>query len=706
MPKDILQNQESRNALFRGIDELGDAARSQIGPTGHKLISNKKFGALPMAKDGLIVVKDIDLKDPYETLGAKWVCEVANKTWHSAHDGTATATVLAQTILREGTKAIEGGADPERLKSGIDKAVELVLQKIKELALPVKDEAILHVGTTSANGDFQIGSLIAEAIGKVGKYGVIDVRPSGTPSTSLEFREGMQFDCGYLSPYFNTNLDRMEATLESPAVLIYENKIDSLKPLLPLLEQLAKQQKSLLIIAEDIQGEALATLIVNKLRGTVKVAAVKAAALGRQKEAILKNIAELTGGTVIREHKGITLENVSINQLGSANRIVIDHDHTTIVTNATIAADVGSPGRRFGARMPRGSSASRHEKLTAGVAVINVGATTDVELKEKIALVEDATIATKAAMEEGVVPGGGVALLRARQALSILDIGNEDEMTGVEIVKTALSEPLFQIAENAGFDGTSVVEKVLAGNNVNFGFNAINGKIEDLVVAGVVDGAKVTSSALQNAADIAGMILTTDPLTLDPAAASAHNAQPQQTFYFLLDGEHAKGNIVEYGTDVDLVFNYGELTKEALANVKGKRIRRALETGEGFGISVIPRGFTFRNEDGWYKTGRFENGKLTKPVRFLLRANLAEDHDQSDADGEIHDLDTGFLITFHFKGSAQYAFSIPVHLTHSLADEKEPGEAAVTFEIDLDKHLKDAAIAEALLSNALEVRLL
>ncbi|HEY2974971.1 MAG TPA: chaperonin GroEL [Pyrinomonadaceae bacterium] len=524
MAKQVVHGEESRAAILRGINQLADAVKITLGPKGRNVVIDKKFGSPTITKDGVTVAKEIELKDSLENMGAQMVREVASKTSDVAGDGTTTATVLAQAIFREGVKTVAAGANPMALKRGIDKAVERATEEIKRLAKPVKGDAIAQVGTVSANGDATIGNIIAEAMNKVGKDGVITVEESKTMDTSLEVVEGMQFDRGYLSPYFVTDPERMEVVLENPLILIHEKKISSMKDLLPLLEQVAKMGKPMLIIAEDVEGEALATLVVNKLRGTLNIAAVKAPGFGDRRKAMLEDIAILTGGKVISEDLGIKLENVKLEDLGRAKKITIDKDNTTIVEGAGKQSDIEGRVKTLRAQIEETSSdydreklQERLAKLVGGVAVIKVGAATETEMKEKKARVEDAMHATRAAVEEGIVPGGGVALVRAAKALEKFQInkegeGDADEQIGVNIVRRALEEPLRQIVQNAGKEGAVVVERVRAEKNDSFGFNAQTEVYEDLVKAGVIDPAKVTRTALQNAASIAGLMLTTEAM--------------------------------------------------------------------------------------------------------------------------------------------------------------------------------------------------
>ncbi|MEO8434806.1 MAG: chaperonin GroEL [Pyrinomonadaceae bacterium] len=524
MAKQVIHGEESRAAILRGINQLADAVKITLGPKGRNVVIDKKFGSPTITKDGVTVAKEIELKDALENMGAQMVREVASKTSDVAGDGTTTATVLAQSIFREGVKTVAAGANPMALKRGIDKAVERCVEEIKRMAKPVKGDAIAQVGTVSANGDANIGSIIAEAMSKVGKDGVITVEESKTMETALEVVEGMQFDRGYLSPYFVTDPERMEATLENPLILIHEKKISSMKDLLPLLEQVAKMGKPMLIIAEDVEGEALATLVVNKLRGTLNIAAVKAPGFGDRRKAMLEDIAILTGGKVISEDLGIKLENVKLEDLGRAKKVTIDKDNTTLVEGNGKQSDIEGRVKTLRAQIDETSSdydreklQERLAKLVGGVAVIKVGAATETEMKEKKARVEDAMHATRAAVEEGIVPGGGVALVRAAKALEKFltnkeGEGDPDEQIGVTIVRRALEEPLRQIVQNAGKEGAVVVERVRNEKNENIGFNAQTEQFEDLVKAGVVDPAKVTRTALQNAASIAGLMLTTEAM--------------------------------------------------------------------------------------------------------------------------------------------------------------------------------------------------
>jgi chaperonin GroEL len=529
MAKQIIHGEESRAAILRGINQLADAVRITLGPKGRNVVLGRSYGSPTITKDGVTVAKEIDLKDSMENMGAQMVREVASKTSDVAGDGTTTATVLAQAIYREGVKTVAAGANPMALKRGIDKAVERATAAIKKLSKPVAGDMIAQVGTISANGDAAIGELIAKAMGKVGKDGVITVEDAKTMETDLEFVEGMQFDRGYLSPYFITDAEKMEAVLENPVILLSEKKITSMRDLLPILEQVAKLGKPILIIAEDVEGEALATLVVNKLRGTINVVAVKAPGFGDRRKELLQDIGILTGGKVISEDLGIKLENVKIEDLGRAKKVTINKDNTIIIDGAGNTVDLKARVKVLRSQIEDSSSdydreklQERLAKLVGGVAVIRVGAATETELKEKKARVEDAMHATRAAVEEGIVAGGGVALIRAAKALDKFKvfeadedgetIGDPDEQIGVNIVKRALEEPLRQIVQNAGKEGAVIVEKVRVSKDPNFGYNAATETFEDLVAAGIIDPAKVTRCALQNAASIAGLMLTTEAL--------------------------------------------------------------------------------------------------------------------------------------------------------------------------------------------------
>jgi chaperonin GroEL len=517
--KQIVYSENSRQAILRGVNQLADAVKVTLGPKGRNVVLEKKFGGPTITKDGVTVAKEVELRDPLENMGAQMVREVASKTSDIAGDGTTTATILAQSIYREGVKSVAAGANPMALKRGIDKSVELVVKEIEKLAVKVtSDDKIAQVGTISANGDAEIGNTIAEAMKKVGKDGVITVEESKTMHTELQTVEGMQFDRGYLSPYFISDPDRMEAVMENPYILINEKKISNMKDLLPLLEQIARSGSPLLIIAEEVEGEALATLVVNKLRGTLNVCAVKAPGFGDRRKAMLEDIAILTGGKALMEETGIKLEGVRLEDLGRAKRVVVDKDNTTVIDGAGVEATIAGRIKQLRAQIEETTSdydreklQERLAKLAGGVAVIKVGAATETEMKEKKARVEDALHATRAAVEEGIVPGGGVALLRASGVLADLHLGG-DEQIGVQIIKRACEEPVRQISGNAGFEGATIVEKIRANNEPNFGFNAATGVFEDLVAAGVIDPAKVTRSALQNSSSISGLMLTTEAM--------------------------------------------------------------------------------------------------------------------------------------------------------------------------------------------------
>ncbi|MBX3288641.1 MAG: chaperonin GroEL [Acidobacteria bacterium] len=523
MAKQVIHGEDSRSAILRGVNQLADAVKVTLGPKGRNVVIDKKFGSPTITKDGVTVAKEIELKDTLENMGAQMVREVASKTSDVAGDGTTTATVLAQAIFKEGVRTVAAGANPMALKRGIEKAVTEVVGEIGRLAKPVSGDAIAQVGTVSANGDKTIGSIIAEAMDKVGKDGVITVEESKTMDTLLEVVEGMQFDRGYLSPYFVTDADRMEAALDEPFVLINEKKISNMRDLLPILEQVAKSGRPLLIIAEDVEGEALATLVVNKLRGTLNVAAVKAPGFGDRRKAMLEDIAILTGGKVISEDLGIKLESITIEDLGKAKKITIDKENTTIVEGAGSGEAIDGRVKTIRNQIEETTSdydreklQERLAKLVGGVAVIKVGAATETEMKEKKARVEDAMHATRAAVEEGIVAGGGVTLVRASKVLDNFSAGEDhDEQIGVNIIKRAVEEPLRQIVANAGKEGAVIVEKIRAEDNEAYGFNAATEVFEDLVAAGVIDPAKVTRTALQNAASIAGLMLTTEAMIAD-----------------------------------------------------------------------------------------------------------------------------------------------------------------------------------------------
>jgi chaperonin GroEL len=531
--KMVVHGDQSRHAILEGVNKLADAVKVTLGPKGRNVVLDRKFGSPTITKDGVTVAKEIELEDKLENVGAQMVKEVASKTSDVAGDGTTTATVLAQAIFREGLRMVAAGANPMALQRGIQKVTERVVEEIKKLSKPVKGDEIAQVGTISANGDRTIGELIARAMEKVGKDGVITVEESRTMETTLEVVEGMQFDRGYLSPYFVTNPERMECVLEDPLILIHEKKISSIRDLLPLLEQVAREGHPLLIIAEDVEGEALATLVVNKLRGTLNICAVKAPGFGDRRKAMLEDIAVLTGARVISEDLGIKLENVKVEDLGRAKKVTVDKDNTTIVEGAGKREEIDGRVRQIRVQIEETTSdydreklQERLAKLVGGVAVIKVGAATETELKEKKARVEDAMHATRAAVEEGIVPGGGVTLLRAQKALDNFKLEDEDERAGGQIVRRALEEPLRQIAQNAGNEGSVVVEKVREGKPASYGFNAATEQYEDLVKAGVIDPTKVTRTALQNATSIAGLLLTTEAVVFEIPEEKGKGALP------------------------------------------------------------------------------------------------------------------------------------------------------------------------------------
>ena len=518
MAKQIVYGEVSRRMIIEGVNKLANAVKVTLGPKGRNVVLDKKFGSPTITKDGVTVAKEIDLKDPFENMGAQMVREVASKTSDIAGDGTTTATVLAQAIYREGAKNVAAGANPMEVKRGIEQAVEAVVGALQKMSTPVKGDMISQVGTISANTDATIGTIIAEAMDKVGKDGVITVEEAKTLETSLEVVEGMQFDRGYLSPYFVTDPERMEVVLENPFILIHEKKISAMKDLLPLLEKVAKSSRPLLIIAEDIEGEALATLVVNKLRGTLHVAAVKAPGFGDRRKAMLEDVAILTNGKAITEDLGLKLENLQVEDLGTAKKVTVDKDNTTIIEGGGTQQAIEGRVKQLRAQVEDTTSdydreklQERLAKLVGGVAVIKVGAATETEMKEKKARVEDAMHATKAAVEEGIVPGGGVALLRAAAALDGLKVDG-DQQLGVNIIRRALEEPMRWIAQNAGFEGSIVVQKVRDLKNRDEGFNAQTETYENLVKAGVIDPTKVVRSALQNAGSIASLLLTTEAL--------------------------------------------------------------------------------------------------------------------------------------------------------------------------------------------------
>lgn len=520
MAKSIVFSDEARQAILRGVDKLANTVKVTLGPKGRNVVIEKKFGSPLVTKDGVTVAKEIELKDALENLGAQMVKEVASKTSDVAGDGTTTATVLAQAIYKEGIKNVVAGSNPMDLKRGIDKAVEAVVAELKKMSKPIQGKKeIAQVGTISANNDTEIGNIIADAMEKVGKDGVITIEENKSTETVLDVVEGMQFDRGYLSPYFVTDAENMEAVLENPYLLICDKKITNMKELLPILEQLAKQNAQFLIIAEDIEGEALATLVVNKLRGTLNCAAVKAPGFGDRRKEMLKDIAVLTGGQVISEELGLKLENAKISDLGRAKKVVVEKENTTIVEGAGSTDDIQARVNVIKKQIEETTSdydreklQERLAKLVGGVAVIKVGAATETEMKEKKARVEDALHATKAAVEEGIVPGGGVAILRASRAIAQLKDLNHDQKVGADIVRRALEYPVRQIAENAGFEGSIVVNKILDSEKDTFGFDAASEIYTDMIEAGIIDPTKVTRSALQNAASVAGLMLTTEAM--------------------------------------------------------------------------------------------------------------------------------------------------------------------------------------------------
>jgi chaperonin GroEL len=518
MAKQIIYSDDSRQAILRGVNQLADAVKVTLGPRGRNVVLEKKYGGPTITKDGVTVAKEIELKDPLENMGAQMVREVASKTSDVAGDGTTTATILAQAIYREGVKAVTAGANPMAVKRGIDKSVELVVEELQKLSKPVSGDMIAQVGRISANSDSTIGDVIAEAMQKVGKDGVITVEESKTMTTEMQTVDGMQFDRGYLSPYFVTDPDRMECVLEDPYILIHEKKIGSMKDVLPILEKISRSGKPLLVISEDVEGEALATLVVNKLRGTLNVCAVKAPGFGDRRKAMLEDVSILTGGKAIAEETGIKLESIELTDLGRAKRVTVDKEDTTIIDGAGEQKSIEGRIKQLRHQIEETTSdydreklQERLAKLVGGVAIIKVGAATETEMKEKKARVEDALHATRAAVEEGIVPGGGVALLQASNVLQKLTLAG-DEQFGVTIVRRACEEPVRQIVVNCGTEGAVVVEKIKARNEPNFGFNATTEKYEDLVKAGVIDPTKVTRTALQNAASIASLMLTTEAM--------------------------------------------------------------------------------------------------------------------------------------------------------------------------------------------------
>ena len=533
MAKQLLYGEEARKAIQKGVDKLANAVKVTLGPKGRNVVLDKKYGSPTIINDGVTIAKEIELEDPYENMGAQLVKEVASKTSDIAGDGTTTATILAQAIYNEGMKNITAGTNPMPVKRGIEKAINAVVAELKKYSKPIKDnKEIEQVATISANNDREIGEKIAKAMAKVGKDGVITVEEAKGIETTVEFTEGMQFDQGYISPYFVTNPDKMIAELENPYILIHDKKISGMKDLLPILQAVVEKGRSLLIIAEDVEGEALATLVVNKLKGTFGCVAVKAPGFGDRRKAMLEDIAILTGGRVISEEVGLKLEKAQISDLGEAKKVVVDKDNTTIVEGAGKKKDIDARISQIKLQIEETKSdydkeklQERLAKLAGGVAVINVGAATETEMKEKKARVEDALHATRAATEEGIVPGGGVALLRTSAVLDNLKVDDDEEAIGVKIVKKALEMPIRQLAFNAGYDGSIIVEKVLKESDFNMGFDANDGKIKDLVKEGIIDPTKVTRTALQNAASIAALLLTTETLVTDIPEKEKHNHQ-------------------------------------------------------------------------------------------------------------------------------------------------------------------------------------
>lgn len=533
MPKNIFFDTDAREKLKKGVDALADAVKVTLGPKGRNVVLDKKFGAPSVTKDGVTVAKDIELKEPIENMGAQLVKEVASKTADAAGDGTTTATVLTQAIFNAGIKNVAAGANPMDLKRGVDKAVAAVVENLKKQSKKINNsQEIAQVASISANNDMEIGKMIADAMDKVGKDGVITVEEAKGTETEVKTVEGMQFDRGYLSPYFVTNTEKMEAELDNPYILIYDKKVSSMKELLPLLEQVVQTGRPLLIIAEDVDGEALATLVVNKIRGALKIAAVKAPGFGDRRKAMLEDIAVLTGGTVISEERGYKLENATLEYLGTAEKINIDKDNTTIVNGNGKKEDIKSRINQIKAQIDNTSSdydkeklQERLAKLSGGVAILYIGAATEVEMKEKKDRVDDALHATRAAVEEGIVPGGGIALIRAAAALESLKLENEDQNTGIQIIKTAIEAPLRTIVANAGLEGSVIVQKVKEGKD-DYGYNAREDKYENLFAAGIIDPTKVTRLALENAASIASLLLTTECVVADQPEDKAAAAMP------------------------------------------------------------------------------------------------------------------------------------------------------------------------------------
>ena len=531
--KEIKYGSLAREKMLKGVDTLANAVKVTLGPKGRNVLIDKSWGSPTTTKDGVTVAKEIELEDKFENMGAQMVKEVASKTSDMAGDGTTTATILAQAIYRDGTKLVAAGTNPMSIKRGIEKAVQITVEELKKISKPTKDKTeIAQVGTVSANNDRTIGDIIAEAMEKVGKEGVITVEEAKSMETSLEMVEGMQFDKGYLSPYFVTDPEKMEAHLDEPYILLHEKKISNMKDMVPLLEQIAKSGKPLLIIAEDVEGEALATLVVNKIRGTLKACAVKAPGFGDRRKAMLEDIAILTGGQVISEDLGLKLENLTLKDLGTAKKITVDKDNTTIVDGGGSKGALEGRVKQIRAQIEDTTSdydreklQERLAKLIGGVAVINVGAATEAEMKEKKARVEDALNATRAAVEEGIVPGGGLAFVRAMKALEETKLEGEEQL-GVNLIKRALEEPVRQIANNAGFEGSIVVQRLMEGKG-NMGFNAETGEYEDLVKAGIIDPTKVARFALQNAASVAGLLMTTEAMVGEKPEKKKASAAPQ-----------------------------------------------------------------------------------------------------------------------------------------------------------------------------------
>jgi chaperonin GroEL len=530
--KEIKYSAQAREKMMKGVDTLANAVKVTLGPKGRNVILEKSWGSPNITKDGVTVAKEIELEDKFENMGAQMVKEVASKTSDVAGDGTTTATILAQAIYREGSKLVAAGSNPMSIKRGIERSVETLVEELKQISKPIRDKTeIAQVGTVSANNDRTIGEIIAEAMEKVGKEGVITVEEAKSMETTLEIVEGMQFDRGYLSPNFITDPEKMETHLEDPYILLHEKKISNMKDLVPILEQIAKSGKPLVLIAEDVEGEALATLVVNKIRGTLKCAAVKAPGFGDRRKAMLEDIAVLTGGRVCSEDLGIKIENITINDLGTAKKIAIDKDNTTIVDGGGSRSDLEGRVKQIRVQIDETTSdydreklQERLAKLIGGVAVINVGAATEAEMKEKKARVEDALNATRAAVEEGIVAGGGVALARAAKALEKVELKDEEQL-GVNLIRKALEAPVRQIADNAGFEGSVVIQKVMDGEG-DFGFNAESGEYEDLVKAGIIDPTKVTRSALQNAASVAGLLMTTEAMVAEKPEDKKPSAAP------------------------------------------------------------------------------------------------------------------------------------------------------------------------------------